>query len=345
MNQVPGKSYYIDVIKFVLILGVVAWHSNVSFMAVEDTVGKYIVWFLANPVCLVGVVVPVFFIVSGYLYFLNIKKFDFKTYRDKSRRRFFSLVVPYLLWNLIALVLQLIKCRFLGFPSLGLIENGHIVFPRLIEGFWNYSEGYPFAFAFWFIRNLIVVVLVSPLVYLIGGIKQWPFFIFLLIVCVCDTPLFGFEFFVIGCAMASFYSGWLKSLKLTHVMPALLVWIAYGVAMVWVDFGRFGTFMLIVSSFCAFIVTFYFARRYSGVMAGPVGRLLVASTFFLYAMHQLFCTVTRNFYAGIFGVDTSAGVILSFLCTFSTLLTCSFVVWLIMRRIMPAATRVLSGNR
>ncbi len=44
------------------------------------------------------IAVPLFFIISGALYY---RDYDHSKYFDKIRRRFFSLIVPFLLWNII----------------------------------------------------------------------------------------------------------------------------------------------------------------------------------------------------------------------------------------------------
>lgn len=44
--------------------------------------------------------VSIFFVISGYLYFANIKYFNKGTYAIKTKKRVKTLLIPYLLWNL-----------------------------------------------------------------------------------------------------------------------------------------------------------------------------------------------------------------------------------------------------
>ena len=53
---------------------------------------------------LVKVVVPVFFITSGYLFFVNVERWDVQVYKEKLLRRAKTLLWPYLLWNLLMAV-------------------------------------------------------------------------------------------------------------------------------------------------------------------------------------------------------------------------------------------------
>ena len=53
---------------------------------------------------LVKVAVPVFFIMSGYLFFANVEKWSLKVYKAKILRRVKTLLIPYLIWNLLMAV-------------------------------------------------------------------------------------------------------------------------------------------------------------------------------------------------------------------------------------------------
>ena len=46
--------------------------------------------------------VPTFFLISGYYFFLNTR-FTLATYKDKLRKKIRTILLPYLLWNIIAI--------------------------------------------------------------------------------------------------------------------------------------------------------------------------------------------------------------------------------------------------
>ena len=60
---------------------------------------------------LVKVVVPVFFMISGYLFFRNVETWSLQVYWGKIRRRLWTLLLPYVAWNL----LMAVKLHFLNF--------------------------------------------------------------------------------------------------------------------------------------------------------------------------------------------------------------------------------------
>lgn len=125
------------------------------------------------------VAVPCFFLISGYLFFSGTSEWTPAVYRTKMMRRLRTLAVPYLLWNVVALL------AFSGPTLRGLFTgNG----PGAAEAwhahggwhiFWDshvFSDARfdwlhrpvvatgPLVAPLWFVRDLMVVSLASPLV-------------------------------------------------------------------------------------------------------------------------------------------------------------------------------------
>ena len=111
--------------------------------------------------------VPGFFFISGYLFFLSKKK-----YTDKLRSRFHTLFIPYILWNLLFLLLYVLAYT-LGYPQD--INGKNIVDYSFIDNlrlFWDrgsYDSGnfVPLLCPLWYIRNLMIMSIISPLLYYI----------------------------------------------------------------------------------------------------------------------------------------------------------------------------------
>lgn len=160
-----------------------------------------------------SIAVPTFFFISGYLFFIRYKQFGFHEYADVLRKKFFSLVIPYVLW--IAFVYY-----GYGFYS-GQIS--HISFnpSDLYRVFWAESDGYIatsiFGYKFsilsapsgigvlWFVRDLIVAMVLSPVIWSVVKIcRMWSVLIFLLpYIFFIAIPIKGFGlaalcFFPIG---------------------------------------------------------------------------------------------------------------------------------------------------
>ena len=54
------------------------------------------------------VAVPVFYVISGFLFFYKCQTFDVHTYKAKLYKRVKTLLIPYLLWNLIQILFTVI---------------------------------------------------------------------------------------------------------------------------------------------------------------------------------------------------------------------------------------------
>ena len=127
--------------------------------------------------------VPLFYIISGYLFFRG-GSFDTDAYRRKLRTRASTLLVPYLLWNSIAVLVQLshrLPLLSSVFPGAHLTEV-RLTPLRLLRTFadhyWNRGilvtpevDGmvselpYPADVPLWYVRDLMLMVLLSPVVW------------------------------------------------------------------------------------------------------------------------------------------------------------------------------------
>lgn len=111
--------------------------------------------------------VPGFFFISGFLFFLSKKR-----YQQKLKTRFHTLLIPYILWNALLLALYIIAF-IAGFPQD--INGKSIADYKIIDylrAFWDrgsYDNGnfVPILCPFWYIRNLLIMSVLSPLFYYI----------------------------------------------------------------------------------------------------------------------------------------------------------------------------------
>ena len=104
-----------DWLRFPLIVGVVFIHcfgKPFDFDAVDfahlSAMDCYNLFRVAVSRVLTHVCVPVFYLISGYLFFIRLEKWDYKVYLDKLKKRCKSLLMPFLIWNSLAIVLSLI---------------------------------------------------------------------------------------------------------------------------------------------------------------------------------------------------------------------------------------------
>lgn len=125
------------------------------------------------------VAVPCFYIMSGFFFF-NVNTFIFKTFRTKIKKRINSLILPYLLWNLITYLVLLCKDIVTSSET---IEGGLLLFDTFIMSFMLYNGSTtPISAPLWFLRDLIFVIFMTPIIYLC--LKKCPY-VFLIGLTVC----------------------------------------------------------------------------------------------------------------------------------------------------------------
>jgi len=244
----------LKVVSFIGVVFVVFIHStllNISEFEVFDSTQVFLrsIW---------NSFYPLFFSISGYLFFVGVKG-EKQEFLYKYKSRFRSLVIPFIIWNVLFLAIMLL----LKYNSLtgGFINSDFSDLFELNVFGWFYELFIePFGFHLWFIRDLIVMVLFAPLIwYFINKAKL--FFIGLLVflnIYFNDLPLLGsFLPFSIGAFIAinnfklslkpksmvilfsvlSIVFGWLKVKGLTldalefyyAWAPFLMIWFGYDV--------------------------------------------------------------------------------------------------------------------
>lgn len=168
-------------LRFPLIVAVVFIHTE---LISSDEIGQYPIYNLIRHVIseeFARIAVPLFFFFSGFLFFYN-SNFSAKTYQSKLKNRVRSLLIPYIFWNL--LILPITYLSQISTPSMVFSDQALIIdynWFDYLKIFWARSGGdsYPIYVPFWFIRDLMVMVILSPIIYLF--IKYCKFYGILLL--------------------------------------------------------------------------------------------------------------------------------------------------------------------
>jgi hypothetical protein len=117
---------------------------------------------------IVSTAVPMFFIISSYLYFQNYSP-TWQFYKNKTISRIKSLYIPFIIYNLIYIPWILFKVNFLHLPdtrhisilSLDTITSIFIGLPETLNP------------VLWFVRVLIVFVITAPIIGFIVSYTKW----------------------------------------------------------------------------------------------------------------------------------------------------------------------------
>ena len=202
------QSKTIDFLRFPLAIAVVFIHSFgqpseyvlPTWTAGVDAMDIYNLIRITFSHVLTHIAVPVFFFISGFLFFYKVREFNFSVYKKKIGKRFKTLVIPYLLWNIIAILsvvcakigAYLIKGKPLSsiieyFESNGWFhlfwDNNQWAFDR-VDWLGNtlMAMSGPCNLPLWFLRDLIVVTIFTPLIYFLVK-KLNKYIILILLFC------------------------------------------------------------------------------------------------------------------------------------------------------------------
>ena len=122
---------------------------------------------------------PLFFLMSGYLFFATFHWSERTYMRKVMGRRLRSLLIPFLFWNILVLafmaIVQAIPSIQPYFTGTGkkIYEFGAYDYLSALFGL----QGYPIAYHFWFIRDLMLLVLLAPVIAVIVRFVPIPFFL------------------------------------------------------------------------------------------------------------------------------------------------------------------------
>ena len=105
----------------------------------------------------VHIAVPLFFFISGFLFFYGIEEFGRVEYWNKLTKRVRRLLVPYLFWGIFAIVVRYMQYS-LGEDDIAYLFDGWLKWIYYIV--WQ-----PINYQLWFVRDLFIVVLLSPIIY------------------------------------------------------------------------------------------------------------------------------------------------------------------------------------
>lgn len=207
----PYFSKVISVSRFPIIVGVVFIHALII------SNGTDLHYFLGNVVGRIGV--PLFYIISGYLFFQRYDN-SLKCYKNKLKKRIFSLLVPYLIWNFIAYLVY-------AFIT-------HTMQPEdFVQSFWvvNSKPGHsPADGPLWFVRTLMMLSIISPVMYCLNKNKYTAFIsLILLLLWLIGCPGFnkgtiiGFTLFNAGAWLAiRNYDSYIKEPTISFFILSLL---------------------------------------------------------------------------------------------------------------------------
>lgn len=336
--------------------------------------GRAIIWnngiydtvriLISQGICQVAV--PVFFLVSGYLFFVGLEDWNGTRYKEKLAKRVRSLVVPFLLWGVIAVAVELAVACYKGIEPiqwlsergwvLTLWNNGRFHFNGATNllGWSMYNEALPLDYPLWFIRELIVLNLLAPAIHwLLRKTNAVGLgILFILYLLNIWIPLEGFHaggtfFYSLG-AYLTIQGKDIAAETRKTVVPT-------GIISVFLLAGMTLTYQVYQPVYTGLCRVFTLTGSYTLIALAAIGMekgwiqvrpLLTQSSFFIYAGHTLYVSAIARWLIGLAVPTTSqAGLALTylFIAPLSVALLLGF--FALFRFFLPKMSSVLTGGR
>ena len=345
------QSRTIDWLRFPMAVAVVMLHHSTTLMLDATGPLKSLCIIFQEGICRLAV--PCFFFISSYLFFHQLQRWDWSVWTRKVKSRAKSLLLPYLLWNLIAFFAYWLLARAQGDP-VGLQQQ----FAR--EGglsiFWGVGGGIPLGIRavpidgpLWFIRDLIVFTLLTPLIFkalqwtrIWGAIALAVLFLF--------VPGYipeGFVFYVAGAALQltgkNFLATCWDKRKFLY-LAALACWVAIYFLVDSPYWGRLAKYLFIFSgigaAFCG--AATLLARGKTRVVP-----FLAGSSFFIFAAHEVLILpeVAQPLVRAVLPETGWWRPCLAYFVTPALAVVLCLALLFVLQKVLPRTTALLTGSR
>lgn len=296
--------------------------------------------FIGNGICRIANCL--FFCISGYLFARNIN--SSKDVWTKLKKRWKTLVPPYILWNIIFVLWYVVLAITPGVSrfnnSGGILESyqNQPFYDTLYDMFID-----PAAFQLWFLRDLLVMLLFTPVLFWITR-KSW---VVAMVLALCSTAVYAWlVYFWLGIIIAmqrwniEKYSRpkWL-------ITSGMILFIGYAVYLVC---GNHGTVLLglsinVIGLYLVWAIYDIFAQGKCLADKG-IWKYICGYSFFIYCFHEPAFNIIKKLPLAIFG--TSEPVLVFFyLINPWIMVGLAVITAKLLQRMAPQIYRTLTGGR
>lgn len=355
----PSQSRKIALLSFTAIILVVFIHARTTDSMAPGTGLLYATSFIIQNFIGDGIArvsVPLFFAFSGFLFFATLVP-TIVGFRKKLSSRVRTLVIPYLVWNGMGLLLLLLIQTVHGNVSL---SGEKLIVSYTPLDFLLRLYPHPVQFQFWFLLDLAVYFLLSPLLYFLTkrlGVVVPLLFLLLYFSKICRIPLHlsdaalhteGMLFFSIG-AWIAIRNVHLPALSFRIVIIMSIAWIGLclGKAFFLLHYGETYQYNLIHRA-TVIIGVISVWRLYDllpdKIIAARWWNILLPCTFFIYAFHEPAQTIIRNELLGVIGSTIMTKSICFILCPAATIILALGIAQVLMMS-TPGFYLLITGGR
>lgn len=361
----------LDMLRFPLALFVIMEHVFVANMfgltTTPDSLAGCMILFVK--VFISGQSVPVYFFISGFLFFLGYR-LTMESFSKKISTRVKSLLVPYIIWNVLA-VIALYLPLLPGLGSLMPTLSATVKFDLSLSSLWEWfvmsdtSYHLPADPAMWYIRNLMVVCLFTPFIgLLLRRFGAWVPFVLGVIWYIC-APMHitnysfsaSFFFFTFGAYMSfkkkdmtAAFGKWRTVSFVAYPVICILclLWcFSDGSLISTLNKGVTGNMWYLKN--LAILAGVPFAYNIAAILVQRHGfrvhSTLTASAFFLYSAHQIVIFYLPALIHRVIKPATAWSEAACYLLLLALLVALLLGIYVAMRRLCPRFLMLFTGGR
>lgn len=328
---------------FSIILVILIHASNIHLITEDKSDIVYQISFLIQEIISMKIglsAVPFFFLASGYLFY---QKYTHTSYFPKIKKRINTLLLPYLFWSSIVVLIFFI---LQSIPSLRLFFSNNIIEDMNISEILNVIFINPINYPLWFVRDLIIIVLFSHIIYFL--INRYAYFTLVVTFIlwmnnICPSTQFclyksePFFFFILGAYLS------IKKINFDYFLDnkiiiylILLIYSYFIISTEITNLYLFQSFILLGVG-VIWITSKWFLRF-------NLAKNLTIYTFVIYVFHEPGLTILKKVLFSILGYTPYASLLIYIV---SPIVMVVFLVFFgkFMKYYFPNFIRITTGNR
>ncbi len=350
-------------LRFPLIVMIVVLHSTIapSYLETAGEPGAFPVYDTLSKL-LSGVFgnlgVPIFFVISGFLFFYKTD-FTRAAYGRKLKSRVRSLLVPYLIWNTAYFaVFVLLK----SVPATSAMISSHPILEQLnpmgiVYNLWGLHDipavslSVPIVGPMWFIRDLMVTCVCSPLIWL--AVKYLRVFAVVLLgvawylfpgLYCAGFGITAFFFFTAGAWFSINRRDIVEQCGQVFT-PSMVLFPILAIAEVAAN--GYGCYPYIhkVGIVVGIVFVFNVASRLLATGKVRPNAFLASASFFVFAFHEPTFFYTRLLLLRTILPATDFGITLFYLLSPVVMIAVSLALYALLKRYLPRFTAIITGGR
>lgn len=293
------------------------------------------------------IAVPMFFIISGYLFFLKFNGTK-QEFIYKIKKRFHSLVVPFIFWALFGVVIVFLL-QFV--PSFKQSSSRSLIINYSLFDFFDSIALHPISGQLWFLRDLIVMVFFCPIFYYaIKYMKILPTLCFF-VLWLLGKDVFAIPrneaivFFSFGAYLSIHNKGYLlKTFNKKIILLITFSWIIIVGIQTILGYDKDSLLCKvgIVVGLFAFWTLYDLCQK--KILSIKLLKTLSCYTFFIYVFHFPLLLFLFKTMFHLFGKTETSSLIIYFLCP-TIIIFVSICVAYLLKRLMPKVYSFILGGR